>query len=161
MTDKTLLEAAKAALKWADDLKPYAEDGTQVVPVFEALREAIAGHAAVPSLSVEIKERVARALYDHEWCEPDMPDWEQNHDAQDPYRDNASAALRAIADAGFVIVPREPTEAMLAAGALAIDRAAFDSNWKGHPEDQRSRQDSAYDDARSALGAALKEMGAG
>jgi len=42
MTDKTLLEAAKAALKWADALKPYADDGTQVVPVFEELREAIA-----------------------------------------------------------------------------------------------------------------------
>jgi len=41
MTDKTLLEAAKAALKWADDLKPYADDGTQIVPVFEELREAI------------------------------------------------------------------------------------------------------------------------
>lgn len=37
-----MLEAARAALKWADDLKPYADDGTSVVPVFERLRTAIA-----------------------------------------------------------------------------------------------------------------------
>jgi len=117
----------------------------------------------------DLRESVARAMWkdasergadgfdsalDYQWHETD-------EDTRQTFLDDASAALRAVADAGFVIVPREPTEAMLAAGALAIDRAAFDSNWKGHPEDQRSRQDSAYDDARSALGAALKEMGAG
>lgn len=37
-----LAEAAKAVLKWADDLKPYAEDGSVLVPVFEALRAALA-----------------------------------------------------------------------------------------------------------------------
>lgn len=158
MTDKTLLEAAKAALKWADDLKPYAEDGTQVVPVFEALREAIAGHAAVPSLSVEIKERVARALYDHEWCEPDMPDWEQNHDAQDPYRDNASAALRAIADAGFVIVPREG----LMQAAQRAEQAMrawyeYQYNNKGTFDGKSERHDLV--NAWRSLAAALKEMG--
>lgn len=37
-----LLETAKAVLAWADDLKPLADDGSVLVPVFEDLRKAVA-----------------------------------------------------------------------------------------------------------------------
>ena len=42
------------------------------------------------------------------------------NDAFKGWPELAAAALRAVADAGFVIVPREPTEAMLKAGEDAI-----------------------------------------
>lgn len=73
----------------------------------------------------DLREVIARALYDHDWRDPEMPDWDQNPDAQEPYRDNASAALRAVADAGFVIVPREPTEVMVDEAAKEICRQQF------------------------------------
>jgi len=45
------------------------------------------------------------------------------------YPRNADAALAAIKQAGFVVVPAEPTEAMISAGLPIAD---LDS---GHPED--------------------------
>lgn len=68
----------------------------------------------------------------------------------------ASAALRAVADAGFVIVPREPTEAMLKAGGDYQDRCAV-LNY-GSPADVEGVYLAMI---RAAIAAALKEMGAG
>jgi len=67
-----------------------------------------------------------------------------------------SAALRAVADAGFMIVPREPTEAMLKAGGDYQDRCAV-LNY-GSPADVEGVYLAMI---RAAIAAALKEMGAG
>lgn len=43
------------------------------------------------------------------------------------YESDAAAALKAISDAGFAVVPREPTEAMIDAGYDSEDR----EGWSG------------------------------
>jgi len=69
------------------------------------------------------------------------------NDAFKGWPELASAALRAIADAGFVIVPRETVEGLI--GHAEWVSANFNIDWAHLAE------------ARSALSAALKEMGAG
>ncbi len=63
-------------------------------------------------------------------------------DFQDP-RVQARAALIALQEAGFVVVPREPTEAMVAAAEATGDHWYFDESWAAmiaasepsHPKD--------------------------
>ena len=78
------------------------------------------------------------------------------NDAFKGWPELAAAALRAVADAGFVIVPREPTEAMLKAGGDYQDRCAV-LNY-GSPADVEGVYLAMI---RAAIAAALKEMGAG
>jgi len=66
----------------------------------------------------------------------------------------ASAALRAIADAGFVIVPKDPTSAAISAGTKAImDTIEYENS------DGRDIILNPREVARAALAAAFKTMG--
>lgn len=79
---------------------------------------------------MEIKERVARAIAKQYAQDPDFRDYGQTPDG---YADaehmnwfpEADAVLRALAEAGFVIVPREPTEVMADEAAKEICRQQF------------------------------------
>lgn len=81
----------------------------------------------------DLRESVARAIATSYGLDPDdiaprsvicgpgnehLQEWEA-------YEEQASAALRAVADAGFVIVPREPTEVMVDEAAKEICRQQF------------------------------------
>lgn len=127
---------------------------------------------------MEIKERVARALMTVRAqmpgggldgpelpvldMDPDFDDLplhggqgsEDDAITQEAVLRLADAALRAVADAGFVIVPREPTEAMLKAGGDYQDRCAV-LNY-GSPADVEGVYLAMI---RAAIAAALKEMG--
>lgn len=61
-----------------------------------------------------LREAVARALHAHEW--EDQPAHEPFHIAKDYWLGFADAALQAITDSGYAIVPVEPTEEMKLAG---------------------------------------------
>ena len=64
----------------------------------------------------ELVERVARAIYPGAWAERAVPSFVLDA-AREESLVCAHNALAAIADAGFAVVPREPTREMLAAGA--------------------------------------------
>lgn len=97
------------------------------------------------------------------------------NDAFKGWPELASAALRAIADAGFVIVPREPTESavkllerILKHGEIAvIDTGGPFASYGGKKPPNKEmwavprHMHTDIEEARSALSAALKEMGAG
>ena len=74
----------------------------------------------------EALQRVARALVDYN----ELPPWEElTDDGREFWSEQARAAIeahtQALADAGYVIVPREPTEAMELAGEN-IDKVVTD-----------------------------------
>ncbi len=74
-------------------------------------------------------ERVAQAIYgDIGTGETAASEWsEVPEDTKAVLRIQARAAIRAIAADGYVIVPREPTEAMLEAGVVGWERNDVDA----------------------------------
>lgn len=74
----------------------------------------------------EMIERVAKAMFAHAKAAPESDIRERDFsdmqaDEQDFAIGLARAAIEAIEKMGFVIVPREPTEAMIHAGSESID----------------------------------------
>ena len=61
-----------------------------------------------------LKEKIARALADSE------TNWLSETGEPDSYMAGAQAALNVIEQAGYVIVPREPTDRMIWAGGAAL-----------------------------------------
>jgi len=114
----------------------------------------------------DLRESVARAMWkdasergadgfdsalDYQWHETD-------EDTRQTFLDDASAALRAVADAGFVIVPREG----LMQAAQRAEQAMrawyeYQYNNKGTFDGKSERHDLV--NAWRSLAAALKEMG--
>ena len=76
--------------------------------------------------SDEIIETMARAIYNGR-NGPGCTSWGRlpgRH--KEPYISDARAALYAAETAGWVMVPKEPTEAMSVNGGLAIERSMFE-----------------------------------
>ena len=69
-----------------------------------------------------IDEVVARALFEANPTRNKALQWEHAAVPKGRYRKQATATLAALSEAGYVIVPREPTEKMVGDGAGA---AAF------------------------------------
>lgn len=99
----------------------------------------------------DLRESVARAIWDKDFRP--MPAWdEMTWPEKLGYQKMASAALRALAEAGFVIMPREPTDEIL--GAMLTAHNAFEGDHlAGNP---LLWMRPAY---RAAVAAAMKEMG--
>jgi hypothetical protein len=106
--------------------------------------------AAATGGKMTLRETIAKAVMEQANAQLRPPGkWDAlSQPGKAAWLPEADAALEAIRAAG-------PTEAMVEAGARAIDAAAFASRWQGHPEDQRARQDTALDEARACLTAAL------
>jgi len=65
-----------------------------------------------------IVELMARALHTKEW--EGQPGPEPFHIHKLYWLDAAQAAVQALKDAGYAVVPREPTEKMIKRGGLAL-----------------------------------------
>jgi hypothetical protein len=67
----------------------------------------------------DLIQTIARAMWD--WTAPETEhDW-RGDERHQLYFDGAQAAITALHDAGYAIVPREPTEAMLEAGTFEAE----------------------------------------
>ena len=80
----------------------------------------------------EMIERVAEAIWwrRQEAFHPTKTPWEAASDHNKfYYRDFARLVLDAIEDAGYVVVPTEPTEAMLQAGRECNPFGGTHENW--------------------------------
>jgi len=108
-------------------------------------------------MSMTLRETVARAMCSAKGYAPDEIFHAQGYSPSrmwEHFTTEAYAALRAVADAGFVIVPKDPTSAAISAGTKAImDTIEYENS------DGRDIILNPRDVARAALAAAFKTMG--
>lgn len=111
--------------------------------------------------AADLRESVAKAIGEAECGGDTLIDCLQSFYGEPPEAllTIASVALRAIAGAGFVIVPREPTEEMIGAAAEEIEQGVKDYACDDMDGGGFVTVEQASEIARSALSAALKEMG--
>lgn len=67
----------------------------------------------------ELKEKIARALCLGMYGVPSREYDRLHDDSKEELRISAAAAFRAIEEAGYVVVPKEPTAAMIEAGRIS------------------------------------------
>lgn len=95
-----------------------------------------------------IRETIARAIYDdanpsyrHDGYGEVMPCWAAaRRERKSSYRKSADAVLRALDAAGLVVVPRDPTEAMMNAGYRKVGKMHYEptasaQGWGEHATD--------------------------
>lgn len=112
-----LAEFMKTSVWWGD----FFPDRNRTKGMRDLLIRALHAYAAAPAVSADLRERVGRAIR-----EAPMRRTLNGPRIIDPTIEltenellNADAALSAISAAGYVIRPREPTEAMIEAAVRA------------------------------------------
>lgn len=77
----------------------------------------------------ELKEKIARAIYENRNGSGAKPWSIQTSPHKLPYFGDVGAALRAIEEAGFAVVPKEPTSYMIAAAAQKPGQQTYGDVW--------------------------------